>query len=292
MRPYCSWCDSAYDRQSCIDTVRTADSIYFVFKNIYLPGLQQEGITDEDSTKGFVEYTIRFKKRPKKIPFTSRAAIVFDKNEPVYTNKATGRFVKGISPGIMAGYSFAPSHALSKLQGPVQLGFLLAPYAPSKPYFQVELHAGLWEKETTTTGFIQTKKDTTLNGQLFLIAGRESTTTVQRHLLQVVPLHYRYNFNSWIGLGLGAQVQLSIAEQTTVTDKIYLANFQQPTVILRNSSTTDKQAAKWFGSWNASPFADLQLGRVKWGPAIGLRYLYALKGDEHHGFLVYGVFRL
>jgi len=292
MRPYCTWCDSAYNRQSCIDTVRTGDSIYFVFKNIYLPGMQQEGITDEDSTKGFVEYTIRFRKKPKKIPFSSRAAIVFDKNEPVYTNKATGRFVKGISPGIMAGYGFSPSHALSKLQGPVQIGFLLAPYAPSRPYFQVEAHAGFWEKETTSTGFIQTKRDTVLNGQLFFVAGRERTTTLQRHLLQVVPLHYRYNLNSWVGIGIGAQVQLSMEEQTTVTDKIYLANIQQPAIITGASSASDKQAGRWFGSWNAAPFADLQVGRVKSGPAIGLRYLYALKGEEASRFLVYGVFRL
>src|SRR5882757_6671173 len=32
MSPVCRWCDSAYNRQSCIDTIRTADSLYFVFK--------------------------------------------------------------------------------------------------------------------------------------------------------------------------------------------------------------------------------------------------------------------
>ncbi|WP_431213101.1 PKD domain-containing protein [Puia sp. P3] len=41
--PACVWCDSAYNRQSCFDTVRLGDSMYFVFNNIYLPGLEQEG---------------------------------------------------------------------------------------------------------------------------------------------------------------------------------------------------------------------------------------------------------
>ena len=53
-------CDSAYTNQSCMDTTRTADSVHFIFKNIYLPGLQQKGVNDADSTMGYVEYKIGF----------------------------------------------------------------------------------------------------------------------------------------------------------------------------------------------------------------------------------------
>src|SRR5258707_11518198 len=103
-------CDSARNGQSCIDTIRRGDSLYFVFNNIYLPGLQQEGVADKDSTRGFVEFGIRFNKKPKKIPFSTRAAIVFDRNEPVITNRSTAKFIKGISPGLMAGYVYSPSN--------------------------------------------------------------------------------------------------------------------------------------------------------------------------------------
>src|SRR5258707_14359806 len=132
-------CDSARNGQSCIDTIRRGDSLYFVFNNIYLPGLQKEGVADKDSTRGFVEFGIRFSKKPKKIPFSTRAAIVFDKNEPVFTNKATARFIKGISPGIMVGYSALPSNGGYSAKGPLQFGYVLAPYAPSRPYFHAEV---------------------------------------------------------------------------------------------------------------------------------------------------------
>src|SRR6185295_529573 len=99
--PKCPLCDSTNMNRSCLDTVVSKDSIHFVFRNIYLPGLQQEGFSDADSTKGFVRYRLRFNKGLKKLPFDSRAAIVFDKNEPVLTNHAWGKFRPGKSPGII-----------------------------------------------------------------------------------------------------------------------------------------------------------------------------------------------
>ncbi|RZL16435.1 MAG: hypothetical protein EOO96_29150, partial [Pedobacter sp.] len=125
-------CDSAYVNQSCIKTIKGTDSVHFVFNNIYLPGTQQKGINDADSTQGFVEYKIKFKEKPKKLPIKSGAAIVFDKNEPIYTNRAVGRFKMGLSPGIILGYGFPfetdnKNYLNSKN---VVIGASLAPYAP------------------------------------------------------------------------------------------------------------------------------------------------------------------
>jgi hypothetical protein len=103
MKPACPWCNTTSGTQSCIDTLINKDSIQFVFNNIYLPGTQQDGVTDPDSTKGYIKYRIRFNKKMQKRSFESRAAIVFDKNEPIYTNRSTGGFKKGISPGILLG---------------------------------------------------------------------------------------------------------------------------------------------------------------------------------------------
>ncbi|MFT3826931.1 MAG: PKD domain-containing protein [Chitinophagaceae bacterium] len=292
MSPVCVLCDSAYSGQSCIDTVRKDDSVYFVFNNIYLPGLQQDGVTDKDSTKGFIEYTIRFKKKPKKIPFSSSAAIIFDKNEPIYTNRAVGRFVKGISPGIVAGYNIALSDGLKTAHGPVQLGVTLGPFSPDKPYFQVEAYAGLFQQEKSSTGFIEEKRDTVVNNRTYLIRGREVVTTKQSNLLQVVPLHYRYNFNKWIGIGVGAQVQLSVSEQKKQKQTVFLANAQEPNITIATAEYENKSAARWLADWNAAPFADLQVGRVRSGPAVGIRYLYQLRGDASNRFFVYGIFRL
>ncbi|MBN9380751.1 MAG: PKD domain-containing protein [Chitinophagaceae bacterium] len=293
MSPVCRWCDStAYDKQSCIDTVHTTDSIYFVFNNIYLPGLQQEGINDKDSTKGFVEYAIRFRKKPKKIPFSTSAAIIFDKNEPVLTNRSTARFIKGISPGIMAGYVYSPSNGNYSTNGSLQLGYILAPFSPSRPYFQVEAWAGLLQQDNATTGVIRDQKDTAIGIGKFLIVGRETKTTVKKNSFEVTPLHFRYNFNNWIAIGLGAQVMVNISQQTTTENKVYLATPNLPLITDSIVATIQKTKTQWLHTWNAAPFADLQVGRVRTGPVIGLRYLRLLKGDVSNRFFLYAGFKL
>lgn len=293
MSPVCRWCDStAYDKQSCIDTVHTTDSIYFVFNNVYLPGLQQEGVNDKDSTKGFVEYTIRFRKKPKKIPFNTRAAIIFDKNEPVLTNRSTARFIKGISPGIMAGYVYAPSNGNYSTNGSLQLGYVLAPFSPSRPYFQAEAWAGLLQQDNATTGVIRDQKDTAIGIGKFLIVGRETKTTVKKNSFEVTPLHFRYNINNWIGIGIGAQVMVNISQQTTTENKVYLATPNLPLITDSIVATVQKTKTQWLHTWNAAPFVDLQVGQVRTGPVIGLRYLRLLKGDVSNRFFLYAGFKL
>ncbi|WP_160713273.1 PKD domain-containing protein [Chitinophaga solisilvae] len=290
--PACVHCDSAYQQQSCIDTIQTKDSVYFVFRNIYLPGLQQEGVTDEDSTRGFVRYSVLFKKKPKKIPFSSSAAIIFDRNEPVYTNRAVARFIKGISPAIIAGYNFSPNRNDYTLRGPVQFGVALAPFSPDRPFFQAEAYAGILEKETSGITTSRDKRDTVIGRQPYLIAGRGSQTTITRNSLQLVPLHFRYNINRWIAAGVGVLAQVNITTQTTVTHTAYLSNPQQPATIVQTVSSAQEAPAQWFGSLHAAPFADLQAGRVKAGPAIGIRYLRQLSGETPNRFFVYATYKL
>jgi hypothetical protein len=291
MSPACKWCDSAYNSQSCIDTIRKDDSLYFVFKNIYLPGLRQEGVADKDSTKGFVEYTIRFRKKPKKIPFSTRAAIIFDKNEPVITNKSTARFIKGISPGLMAGYVYSPSNGHYSTNGSLSIGYVLAPFSPSRPYFQLEFFAGLLQQNNRTTGVVQDQKDTAVGAGKYLIVGREIKTTVKMNSFEVTPLHYRYNICNWVGVGVGAQVMVNISEQTTTEYTAYLHTTLQP-ILTSTSTTIQKAKTQWLHTWNAAPFADLQIGRVRTGPVIGLRYLRLLKGDVSNRFFLYAGIKL
>jgi len=291
MSPVCVWCDSAYNKQSCIDTIRRNDSIYFVFNNIYLPGLAQEGVLNKDSTMGFVEYALRFKKKPKKIPFNSQAVIVFDRNEPIMTNKATARFIKGISPGVMVGYSALPSNGGYSARGPLQFGYVLAPYAPSRPYFQLEVFVGLLQQDDFTSTVTKDQRDTLISGLPYIINGRQTKTTTRRNSFEITPLHYRYNLSNWIGIGAGAMAQVNISEQTTVENKVYFIAQQLPLNIMTTSSS-QKSSVKYLGNWNAAPFVDLQIGRVRTGPVLGIRYIRLLRGDITDRFFLYAGFKL
>jgi len=237
-----------------------------------------------------VEYSIRFKKKPKKIPFSTRAAIVFDRNEPVITNRSTAKFIKGISPGIIAGYVYSPSNGNYSTNGSLQIGYVLAPFAPSRPYFQLEAFVGLLQQDKSTTGVIKDQKDTAIGVGKFIIVGREARATVKKNSFEVTPLHYRYNIGDWIGVGLGAQVMVNISEQTTTENKVYLSTVQP--VTLSTVATVQRSKTLWLHTWNAAPFADLQIGRVKTGPVLGLRYLRLLKGDVSNRFFLYAGIKL
>lgn len=310
-------CDSvSYSQQSCVDTSMTADGIHFLIKNIYLPGLKEKLVKNVDSTKGFISYSIRFKKRPKKIPFSSRAVIVFDQNKPIYTNKSTARFIKGLSPGIVAGYNFSPSKGDYSAKGPLQIGYVLAPYAPSRPYFQLEIHAGILQHENSKEVIrpfdtSQVRRNFNLPTGVRIDTARisknskETILNKERNVLQVVPLHLRYNLNNWIGLGLGVMGQITISEQIILTEKynvgLYsLSSFTGTSVVRRNFDSTLVRTdtsktiggAKMWKEAKVIPFFDIQIGRVRTGPTLGFRYYRQLQGNIRNRFFIYAGFKL
>lgn len=291
MRPQCKWCDSVYARASCIDTIRRGDSIYFILDNIYLPGIQQNGVGDKDSTTGFVEYAVRFKRKPKKIPFGTQAAIAFDRQAPVLTNKATARFIKGLSPGIMVGYSVLPANGGYSASGPLQFGYVLAPYSPFRPYFQIEAFVGLLQQDAFTSTVVKDNSDTLIGGLPFIITGRQTRTTVNRNSFELTPLHFRYNIGKYFGVGAGAMAQVNISEQTTTENRAYFVT-QLLSQNVQTAVTTTKSAVTWLGSVNAAPFIDLQVGAVRHGPVVGVRYMRLLKGDVTNRFWLYAGFKL
>jgi hypothetical protein len=192
----------------------------------------------------------------------------------------------------MAGYVYSPSNGNYSTNGSLQIGYVLAPFSPSRPYFQIEAFAGLLQQDNATTGITRTQRDTAIGQLKFLVTGRETRTIVKKNSFEVTPLHYRYNICNWVGIGLGAQVMVNISEQTTTENRVYLSTLQPIPIVDSLAVTIQKSKTRWLHTWNAAPFADLQVGRVKTGPVIGLRYLRLLKGDVSNRFFLYAGIKL
>lgn len=272
MKPACVWCATAYPDQSCIDTVVTKDSITFIFKNIYLPGTQQEGVNDPDSTMGYIRYVLNFNKGMRKLPFVSRASIVFDKNEPIVTNKSAGRFRKGVSPGIMVGYNMALGTKVTEIpKENYTLGFTLSEYSPYRPYLQWELYLQPSRKQETyisrTAG-----RDTMYNGTGHKVDYKDLYKRVQVLGIEAVPVQIRYNWKSWIGTGAGLLVAGELNRKTSDYEEASLVppNGQRSFIITGEKNI--KTAS--FAEWRGAVFADVQLGMVRVGPSLGMRFLH------------------
>lgn len=275
-------CDSAYVNQSCIKTVMGKDSVHFVFSNIYLPGLDQKGVNDADSTMGFVAYTIKFKEKPKKLPIKSGAAIVFDKNEPIYTNRAVGRFKMGLSPALILGYGFPfktdnKNYLNSKN---VVIGASLAPYSPYKLYWQVELYLNSFKETSFLVSSDTKRRDTVVNQVPLFIVKKDHMRTEKITTINAVPLQVRYNLNTFIGVGAGTLVSIDLYQKATdVLEYTYAPNAAG--VAPPNLKLTVNDTKKNFADARISFFTDVQLGLVRVGPSIGFRYLYDPKTNNN-----------
>lgn len=286
MYPYCPPCDSIAEKRGCWELEKNENGAVFTFNGIYLPGTDQKGVDDKDSTKGFMEFGIVSKKRLENKPFKARTAIYFDKNEPIITNYATGRFHKGISPVVMAG--FEKSFGSGKVSNGIVTGIGFAPIAPRLPYLQFELY---YKQGLTTTTY--KVENVPASGTIFIdslkreFEYQSTDSSVTNNISQVkfIPAQLRYNINKYISIGGGAVVTADVAGTSENTKTYNLLG-------LINDSRTPyhvsvKEKIKSFSNIKARPFFDLELGLVKWGPHLGFRYYY--NGRENsYGFLYAG----
>lgn len=284
LSPYCLPCDSVPEKKGCWELQVNNDSVAFIFNGIYLPGTNQQGVEDKDSTKGFVEFDVQTKKKLDNLPFKGRTAIYFDNNEPVITNFATGRFRKSLSPLLMAGYEMPVGK--NSMPSGLSLGLGIARLAPHRPYLQFE--AFLKKMESNNTLTVNRNEILFVNGRVYDVSKFDSTTRFSAMRLSVVPLHLRYNFNDFISAGIGVRVDADLQNNTTIVKNYLLPNPAGQEPIPYQFRKEIKQDA--FNTFYYLPFIDVGIGRVRWGPALGARYYWGA-GKESYGY-VYAVWRL
>ena len=276
-------------RYSCMDTIIMKDKISFQFKNIYLPGTNQKGVMEKDSTKGFVKYSMKFSKDFHKVKSVSKTAIIFDKNEPILTNSSTSRFTPGLSIGVKAGYNhfFTSNENLSfnevfsdikmdtKAKG-YFIGATFSPYKSYKWYLQAEIMAGM--QQINSDG-LQEKIEDISAGFNGYIKENQHIESIKEYA-DIVPISVRYNFNAIFAAGLGVQTSVNFYEKSTSTyDKkvFYVDNNGQPSdeeFIDFRKHTKDQNSSSKINLNNYGIFLDITAGASRIGPSIGIRYLY------------------
>lgn len=272
--PKCPICPDQPTRGGCLDTAITQNGLSFTFRNIYLPGSNQRGVTEFDSTKGFVKYRIVPEKKMPKRTFRSRASIVFDKNPPIYTNYSKTRFKPGISPGIKVGYGFAPDSLKSAY---LFFGASLSPFKSWRIYPQVELLAGIKGRSDlpSDTSMVRIKGTFDATG----IKPDTLTVTIKngnrRFISFEMPLLLRKNFSRFVGLGLGVSARVILEKGEDVVFERVRQEFYEPGIstpfavkILKDETTTTPFSAT---RTEFRFFADLTLGFVRAGPHVGIR---------------------
>lgn len=287
---------------SCMDTIIMKDKISFQFKNIYLPGSNQKGVMEKDSTKGFVKYSMKFGKNFHKVKSKSRTAIIFDKNEPIITNSSTSRFTTGLSIGVKAGYNhfFTSDENMdfnkvnhdavldTKAKG-FFLGATFSPYKSYKWYVQAEIMANT--QHITSTSNQQTNDDNIAG--LLTISKIKRTTELIKNSIDIVPISVRYNFNAIFAAGAGIQTNINVYQKAiNITDKtVYFNENGQISQELTdyNENIYIKNYNKDLSLNNYGLFLDLTAGISRIGPSVGVRYIHNFKNPtkQLHAYAVW-----
>jgi hypothetical protein len=123
-----------------------------------------------------------------------------------------------------------------------------------------------------------------INQIAYKVNYRDNYRSTRITAIEAVPLQYRYNFKSWISAGIGALVAAEISRKTT--------DYQRAEIVGPNGVGTQLLQGdignnnETFASWRGALFADLQLGRVRTGPAIGVRLLQYVN-PSYQNIMVY-----
>ena len=302
--PKCPICPKGEEiKTSCLDTIIKNKQIHFTFKNIYIPGSNQENIKDRDSTKGFVKYSMKFAKDFHKEKTKSRTAIIFDKNEPVSTNFATTRFMPGISIGVRAGYNLYSDLNKTAISNELKtnsyfVGATISPYKSYRFYWQSELNFSSLQSSSssppTPLELVQ------FNPEIILIDGTpisgayvtsKSSTSLKKVSMDIVPVSLRYNINNFIGVGVGPQFSVLLNQeiQNNESKSYYEAVFNPAVppsigdeiVELRNNTSTSSKLNA-FDKMQTSVFADATFGFARIGPSAGIRYYKTFEKDYNY----------
>lgn len=271
--PECPPC-SETRTSACWYAEAKEDSVIFHFKDVSLPGSKAADIPS-DSTKGFVRFSVKPAKNLPNRPFSARTAIYFDKNEPVLTNAATGRFRKSLSPILFLGYNFIinekqdESYSSSRYRNNWQAGIGLAPLAPYKKfYWQAELFVNVYQKDLSTKGIVDTT-EVNIDGTWYLSFKQDRLSEKKGIQLRVTPVQLRYNIHPLISLGAGLSCNMNVNLSGKEEIVYYVGSAGTPlepkTQIINEGK--DRNTPLSF-----NPFVEINFGKVYLGPSLGVRY--------------------
>jgi PKD repeat protein len=265
MYPECPICPKGETPTvSCLDTIVRNTQIFFVFRNIYLPGSNQKNVKEIDSTKGFVKYSMKFNEDFHKIKTKSRTAIIFDKNEPIITNYATTRFTPGISIGAKVGYNIYSNLDNSKSYF---VGATISPFKSYRYYMQAEFLNSVTSYDGATTFTEKLNQD---SGALQL--NKITTAAENKNINWEIPVLFRYNISTYFGVGAGAQININVSEKQTqyIETKIYEGNSEK--LLLRTDYST-VTTTNSFPELKSGLLFDFTAGFARIGPSFGARYV-------------------
>ena len=157
-------------------------------------------------------------------------------------------------------------------------GLSLSPYSPFKKYLQYELYLSTFQE--TESLLNRTEGGDTIIARISYQINYKETRRISKLVsIDAVPVQLRYNFNKFVGAGAGALVSVNLSSAYKDVRTISATDVKTgETTVSSKESAEEKRR---FTDWQTALFADVQLGKVRVGPALGFRYYQALNSANN-----------
>ena len=222
----------------CIDTVLTADSIFFVMEGVRLAGRGSTSMFNKGQRRGQIRFQLSPKGERRDV-IKSEASIVFDLNDPIETGKVRTR-VRRNGIGFKAGVGLRPSFTVENGRESDDTGGL--PWHVGLIFSSSPVQTGIaWEFEMTYNAFngtfLEDIEDKTIllrtTGELEDLCQQNGRLRISNPSFIDLVSQIRYHRNDVIGIGIGIGPSLLFNSQISA-DPVFQAG-QSGTVTSRNS---------------------------------------------------------
>ena len=238
---------------------------------------------------GFQKLVGYLHKKIIKQPFEGRAAMVFNMQEPLFGNPSLRDYKQNGTAAFMGGYCVYPNHSGSDNinENSLSFGINLSRWMPFFKHIHWEMIVSIYNSPKRWAGQMQAI-DSTIDfvgvkgSVLFYELAKLSS-------IDIIPIKISYRISDFLSVGAGSLISFNFITNRSSQQTKYFLQSDNPIP----SISVKKQipASQWFQGSDMAVFADVQIGKERAGPALGIRFMHCFNGSSYRLFC-YACWRL
>ena len=243
---------------------------------------------EDGKLKSFQKLSYFFNKKIIKQPFEGCAAMIFNMQEPLF-GKPSQRDSKQNGTSFMGGYCVYPNYSgIENLNdNNLSFGINLSRWMPFCKNLKWEMIVSIYNSQKRWAGQMQAI-DSTID--FVRVKGSVQFYELAKlNSIDIIPVKISYRLSDFLSIGTGSLILFNfISNRSSQQTKYFLQSDNQIPFISVNK---EFPASQWFQGSDMAVFTDVQIGKERAGPALGIRFMHCFNGPPYQLFC-YACWRL
>jgi hypothetical protein len=253
------------------------------------PGFsEQPNVHSSRAIKSFQKLSGFFNNKIIKQAFEGRAAMVFNAQEPLFSNPSQ-RDSKQNGTSLMGGYFVHTDYSGSENinDNSLSFGINLSRRTLFGKHLEWEMIVSIYNSPEHWAGQMQVIDSIVdfarVKGSVLYYE------LAKLNSIDIMPVKISYRLSEFLSISTGSLILFNfITHSSSQQTKYFLqSDFPIPPVTVKK----EIPASEWYRGSDMAVFADMQMGSVKAGPALGIRFMHCFNGPPYRLFC-YACWRL